>query len=169
MPTTEEPVHHELQCLYREHREWLVGWLRTRLRCHHQAADIAQDTFLRLLGRGQPMAIERPRAYLSTIANGLVVGLWRREQIERAYLEALAARADACTPSEEERALVFEALERVARLLDGLPLRVREAFLLSRLDGLGYAQIAERQGVSVNAVQKSMLRAYRHCYQLLYG
>ncbi|MNR53358.1 putative RNA polymerase sigma factor FecI [compost metagenome] len=65
--------------------------------------------------------------------------------------------------------LVLEALDAVGQVLDGLANRVREVFLLSQLDGLTYPQIAERLGLTVNVVQKAMLKAYRHCYAAVHG
>ncbi|THF66161.1 sigma-70 family RNA polymerase sigma factor [Pseudothauera nasutitermitis] len=154
--------------LYRDHHRWLHGWLRRKLNCTEQAADLAQDTFVRLLSRPEPEGLREPRAYLATIAHGLVVNHWRRKALEQAYLEELASRPEVLAPSPEERRLVVEALEEIARLLDGLPARVREIFLLSQLDGLTYAAIGERLGVSINVVQKAMVRATAHCYRALY-
>lgn len=37
--------------LYLDHHDWLAGWLRGRLGCSQDAADLAHDTYLRLLGR----------------------------------------------------------------------------------------------------------------------
>ena len=45
---------------------------------------------------------------------------------------------------------------------------MREVFLLSQLEGLTYPQIAQRLQLSVNVVQKAMLKAYRHCYAAVY-
>lgn len=154
--------------LYREHHGWLHGWLRRRLNCNQQAADLAQDTFLRLLAKDEMVDLREPRAYLTTIAHGLVVNHWRRKALEQAYLEELASRPEAFAPSPEERALAIEALVEIARVLDGLPPRVREIFLLSQIEGLTYSAIGSQLGVSVNVVQKAMIRAMAHCYKALY-
>lgn len=159
-----------LDHLYRSHHGWLHAWLRKRTGCNEQAADLAHDTFLRLLVRRDDMrGVREPRAYLTTIAHGLMVNHWRRQDIERAYLEALAVLPEAVAPSPEARQLVIEALEAIALMLDGLPARVREVFLLSQLDGLTYPQIAAQLGITVNVVQKAMIRAVTHCYAVLHG
>ena len=90
----------------------------------------------------------------------------RRQDIERAYCEALAAQPETLAPSPEARALVLEALLQIDALLDGLPARVRRAFLLSQLEGLTYADIAGRLGVSLSMVKKYMLQAITHCMQV---
>ncbi|THF56862.1 sigma-70 family RNA polymerase sigma factor [Pseudothauera rhizosphaerae] len=150
--------------LYRQHHPWLLGWLRARLGCPHNAADLAHDTFLRLLGNRRPVErLDEPRAYLTTIARGLVIDHWRRRDIEQAWTEAVAHLPEAQAPSPETRALAVEALLRIDAMLDGLRPKVREAFLLSQLDGLGYREIGTRLGVSERMVKKYMAQAMLAC------
>ncbi len=59
-----------LDILYGTHRGWLQGSLRRSLGCSQQAADLVQDTFLRLLVRGQPISARAPRALLVRMARG---------------------------------------------------------------------------------------------------
>ncbi len=165
-----EALHQQrqIESLYSQHHGWLQAWLRRKLGNAFDAADLAHDTFVRVLGKGPGHVVHEPRAYLTTIAGGLLASHWRRHALEQAWLEALAARPEPVAPSPEEHHLILETLEEIARLLDGLPAQVREAFLLSQLDGLSYPQIAERLGISVNVVQKAMTRAVTHCYRALY-
>lgn len=158
-----------VHALYSDHHRWLLGWLRRRLPGDESAADLTQDTFARILAAGQAQAIREPRAYLATVANHLFSQHLRRQALERAYLQALAALPEPVAPSEEVRALALEALGAVARMLDGLPPRVREIFLLSQFEELTYPQIAERLGTTVNVVQKAMGKAFRHCYAAAYA
>jgi RNA polymerase sigma-70 factor (ECF subfamily) len=166
MPATR---HDAIAGLYLAHHSWVVGLLRRRLGNREQALDLAQDTFVRLLRSELPAPLREPRAYLSTVASRLCLQYFRRQALERAYLDSLAALEPQHQPSEETRLLVLEALDAVGQVLDGLGSRVREVFLLSQLDGLTYAQIGERLGLTVNVVQKAMLKAYRHCYAEVYG
>jgi RNA polymerase sigma-70 factor (ECF subfamily) len=152
--------------LYSNHHGWLQAWLRKKLGCSHNAADLAQDTFVRVLSKAQPVAAAEPRAYLATIAHGLVVDFHRRRALERAYLDTLAALPEPLAPSPEERALVLEALTAIDAMLDGMKPPVRQAFILSQLDGLTYKEIAARLKVSVRTVNTYMLKALEHCYLL---
>ncbi len=162
---------HLLAALYREHNDWLNQWLRRRTGCSQQAADLAQDTFVRLLAgrREQVEGLREPRAYLTTVARGLLIDHYRRRELERAWLEALAHTPEAEAPSPEARHLVIEALLEVDRMLDGLTPRIRAAWLYSRLDGLPHAEIALRLGVSVSSVRQYLAEAARHCYRLRFG
>ena len=169
--STATPQPDPLVQLYAGHHGWLLGWLRHKLGCQHQAADLAHDTFLRILGnRRDPLDdLREPRAYLTTIARGLVVDQYRRRELERAYLESLAAEPEATGGSPEQRQLVLEALMEVDRLLDGLSAKARAAWLYSRLDGLPHAEIAGLLGVSVPRVRQYLATVARQCYELRFG
>lgn len=157
-------AHPEIHALYSDHHGWLVQWLRRRLACTHSAHDLAQDTFVRVLGRPHALAqVREPRAWLTTIAQGLVIDHLRRQQLERAYLEAIADLPESVMPSPETQLLLLETLARIDTLLDGLNPKVRTAFLLSRLEDLTYPQIAAQLGVSLSSVEKYMATAIRHC------
>lgn len=155
--------------LYRDHRGWLIAWLHVRLGCGETAADLAHDTFLKLLGKAEPLAVREPKAFLRTVAHGLVVDFIRRREIERAYQDALLELDGLVVPSEEERAIVVETLVRIEATLAGLPIRTKTAFLLSRLEGLNHRAIAAQLGVSLSTIDKDMALATRHCYRVRYG
>ncbi|QKH37252.1 sigma-70 family RNA polymerase sigma factor [Achromobacter pestifer] len=162
--------HENVRLLYVDHHRWLVGWLRRKLGCGHDAADIAQDTFHRLLAApGNAEPLREPRAYLSTLAHGLAVDQIRRRRLERAYLDELALLPEPQAPSPETRAILIETLCRVDRMLDGLNRKARTAFLMSRLDGMSYPDIARALDVSLSSVEKYMAAAIRHCYEVRYG
>lgn len=157
-----------LHSLYRENHGWLQTWLRRRLGDREHAADVAQDTFVRLMVSGRLPGPLESRSYLAQIARNLVIDQWRRLRIERAYLESIAHLPEPVSPSLETRALILETLMQIDAMLDRMPENVRKAFLLSQFEGLSYAQIAERLGVTVSSVQKYMTQAIVACYRLAY-
>lgn len=172
MPPQAPADHSTIECLYRTHYGELLRWLARKLGNANQATDLAQDTFLRMLSRNvsQPLdgqALKEPRAYLRTIANGLVIDHWRRQSLEQAYLEALAQQPEPLAPSPEERVLILETLEHLSRLIDSMKPKIRTAFLLAQLDGLGYAEIASLMNVSVRTVERYMADALFHCHRIL--
>lgn len=159
--------------IYREHHGWLQGWLQRKLGHPGDAADLAQDTFLRLLcapehtpERQSAWQLREARAYLTVIAKRLMVNLYRRRSLEAAYLEALAQVPEHFAPSPEQRVLILETLNELDTLLDALPAKVRSAFLLAQLEGLGYAEIATRLEVSERSVKRYMVQAMAHCILL---
>lgn len=163
--STPPAPHADIRALYIDHHAWLLGWLRKRLHHGDSAADLAQDTFVHILGKPERLQeLRQPRAWLSTVAHGLLVDRVRRQRVERAYLEAIAHLPEAEVPSPESQLILLQTLARVDALLDGLRPKVRMAFLLSRLEGLSYKEIAGRLGVSLGSVEKYMACAIRHCY-----
>lgn len=155
--------------LYRDHHRWLVALLRRKLGNIDHAADLAHDTFERILKVDLRVVLPEPRAYLTRVASNLAVSHVRRASLEQAYLAALSQLPEPMAPSPEDRMLVMEALSAISAVLDGMAPRARDIFLLSQLDGLGYAEIAAQQGMTVKGVQKSMSKALQHCYAALYA
>lgn len=164
----------EIGRLYGAHHRWLLGWLRARLGCPDQAADLAQDTFVRLLahrlgaeagtdGEAHAATPREPRAYLVTVAGRLVANHFRRLSLERAWLDALATLPEAQLPSAEQHAMARQALHRLDAALAGLPERARRAFLLSQIEGQDYARIAATLGVTERSVKRYMAQAFEAC------
>lgn len=154
---------HLIKELYAKHGSWLNNWLRSKVGNTWDAADIVQDTFVKVLAKGEWSLIREPRAYLLTIAHGVMVNSLKRKDLERAYLSALANLPDTNYPSPETRAIVLESLSEIDAMLDGLTPKVRRAFLLLQLDGLRHADIAERLDVSISSVRQYITKAMRHC------
>ena len=165
MSSSEPLPHPDVSVLYTEHHNWLHGWLRRKMGNAFDAADLAHDTFVRVLARDTP-ALREPRAYLGAIARGLVADFFRRQDLERAYLAVLASLPEAQAPSPEQRATMLEALSAIDAMLDGLKPPVRHAFLRSQLDGMTYEQIAAELGVTKRTVSNYMCKAIEHCYLL---
>jgi len=156
-------LHQQIKVLYSDHHGWLQGWLRRKLGNAFDAADLAHDTYLRIITRGSAPQPEESRQQLAQIANGLVVDLFRRRHIETAYLEAVRAMPETAVPSPEMHALIIVALVEIDTILARLPAKVREAFLLCKVNGLNYREIALRLDVSVSSVEKYMVRALLAC------
>ncbi|WP_159916585.1 sigma-70 family RNA polymerase sigma factor [Pantoea sp. 18069] len=172
--TVQTPTADTIEWLYLRHHDGLRDWIHRKLNNASHAADLAHDTFVRLLMRTQgasPPAgeLREPLAYLRAIANGLMIDHWRRQTLEKAYLEALAARPEAVAPSVEERAIILETLEQIARLLEALKPSVRTAFLLAQIEGQTHAEIAQCMGVSVRTVERWMADALYRCHRILRG
>lgn len=164
MPSADSSASSDILRLYTDHHAWLVGWLRRRLDRGWLAADLAQDTFVSILSGADAPPVRAPRPFLATIARRLVANHYRRQALEQDYLAALAHLPEPLQPSPEEQLQAVQALQALDRGLNGLSARAREAFLLAHLDGLDYASIALRLGVTVHAVKKYIVRANQACF-----
>lgn len=164
-----QAAHAQVHTLYSDHHGWLQAWLRRKLANPSDAADLAQDTFARLLTARQPEVIAQPRAYLTSVAKNILVNWYQRQALERAYLEALAVMAEAEAPSPEQRLAILQTLHEIDAMLDALKPAARRAFLLSQIDGWKYEDIARELGVSLVTVKRYMQQGFRGCLALMEG
>lgn len=167
-PLMPSPSHTAaVQSIYEQHHSWLYGWLKGKLSNTSDAADLAHDTFVRILAARNAADIREPRDYLTTIARGLVIDRYRRRAIEQAWLQSMAARPEAVGVSEEDKAVIIETLLAVDKTLAGLGARARKIFMLTQIDGLTYQQAADQLGLSISSVKKHMIRALTECSVLM--
>ncbi|MCF7766525.1 sigma-70 family RNA polymerase sigma factor [Achromobacter pulmonis] len=154
--------------MYREHHAWLFAFMRRQTGGHPADAwDLVQDTFERLLRQTYLESRGWNRGYLATIARRLLIDRHRRRELETAYLAALAQQPEPLSPSPEMLAQVSQQLLAVCAVLDRMPRRMREVFLLARLQGLSYEAIASRLHITVNVVQKDMVQGWQRLYHAL--
>ena len=160
---TESQHSQQFNQLYKAHYAWVYAWLYKKLGNSADAADIAQDTFLRVLAKTEAVDIRYPRAYLSKIAASLSCNFFHRKSIERAYLEVLAQQPDRDSPSPEQQLMIIETLTEVIHLLFGLPESIRDSFIYAQLERLNHQQIADKLNISVSTVKRNIQRAYIQC------
>jgi RNA polymerase sigma factor (sigma-70 family) len=154
-----------LQTFFEDHFAWLRGRLLRRLGCSFGAEDVASESFVRMAEQHDLSSVIDPRAFLTTLSQRIVYDLWRRRDLERAVIEALALRDGGDrSASPEDIMLMTEALKAVDRILTGLPTQTREAFLLHQLDGLTYDQIGARLGVPASVARRHVAKGLRRCY-----
>jgi RNA polymerase sigma-70 factor (ECF subfamily) len=161
-------VHHDvMHSLYVNHHNWLFTWIRKRLDSQCDAADLTQDTFLRIHAKKNIEAINEPKAYLVTIAKGLVSHFYRRKSLEQAYLEQLAKLPESLVISPESEFIILQTLEEIDALLNTLPNKVKEVFLMSLIEGKKYQQIADEMRLSLATVKRYMKQAYVQSFILM--
>ena len=149
--------------LFRDHYQWLCTRLRRQSNDAASAEDIAAETFAQLLEAPGLTAIREPRALLTTIAQRLLYERWRRGDLERRHLHQLQQSDLDHAPSPEELADLSQSLKHLDRTLQRLPGKVRSTFLLARIDGLTYPQIAAELGISQRSVSMYMTRSQALC------
>ncbi|MGH8816960.1 MAG: sigma-70 family RNA polymerase sigma factor [Achromobacter pestifer] len=158
--------------LYIENHAWLRNWLAYRLNSwgSSMADDLAHDTFVRILASRagtRRESIQQPRAYLTTVAKGVLFSWMRRQTLERAWLDALATLPEPQHPSPEQQSIILETLHEIDAILDTLKPRVKQAFLMATLDGMKQQEIAQALGVSVPTIKSDIHKAYLACLSLM--
>jgi len=145
----------------REHRSMLVAWLSRRVG-EDDAQDVAQEAFVRLMRyRGQPVDQLRPLMY--RIAINVIHDRGRRDSTRQVFahvsLDQDFVGLPSLEPAHETRIEHEQELALVRAAILKLPERCRQVYLLNRIDGLSYSQIAQHCGISVKAVEKHIGKA----------
>lgn len=151
----------DLKALYLAHREELQAYLNRQVRCRETAADLTQDVFIRLSEQAGRTRIGNVRAYLFSSVRNLLIDHFRREQHRRGEeVEPgeLENRVE-LSPSLEQTVMAQQELQQLNVLVQNMPPRCREVFLLSRLEGLTYVEIGARLGISSKTAFSHMVRA----------
>lgn len=156
----------DIQQLFRRHAAEVTRSLRRRGLSAETAADLTQDTFVRLLGAAErrPGEADNPRAYLHQISRNLAVDLARRERLlPRVEMsdELFNTIAD---PSPSAETIVYDRqrLAIVETALSELPERTRHAFEQHRLGDKTLAEVAVEIGLSTTRTWGLIREAYRH-------
>lgn len=149
---------------FREARGKLLGWIRRRVPDPVEAEDLLQDTFLRVTQREAPDGVAHFEGYLYRTAESVLADRYRRRSVRRADAHiALEPDDHRAEDADALRALLArERLRAVSASLMALPERTRAVFVLRRLEGLRYGEIAARLKVSLSTVEKEMARAVDH-------
>ncbi|MGG5291999.1 sigma-70 family RNA polymerase sigma factor [Pseudomonas shirazensis] len=153
----------QLTQLYEQQHRWLRRWLSLQLDCSHRAADLMQDTFMRLLTSREAFEIRQPRPFLAKVARSVLSNHYRRARLEKAYLETLQADPELIGPDLATQLILFETLVQLDEALAELAIPVRQAFLWSQLDGMSHADIAERLQISIATVKRHIVKAGARC------
>jgi RNA polymerase sigma factor (sigma-70 family) len=149
-----------------QHYDDVLRSLTRRMGDVQDAADVAQDTYLRLAAAPEATPeIRDPRAYVFRVAGNLAIDRLRSAKRAAATLSG-AEDGDSVAdwaPSPEAALQARERLRVLDRALDQLSSNARRALLLNRVDGLTHARIAGLLGVSESMVAKYIAQALRLC------
>jgi RNA polymerase sigma-70 factor (ECF subfamily) len=158
----------ELDVLYRNEQHRLVRFFTRYRASPDEARDLVQEAFLRLsrIDLSRSGSILRPADYLRQIARNLV-----RDRVRAARRHAVEAHVP-CEDVELVGACELgwlearDSLVRLEAAIGSLKPRTREIFMAHHLEGLGYAEIAARLGMSVSGVEKQIARAFERIHRL---
>ena len=121
------------------------------------AEDVAQDAFVKLWETRDKIDKTSIKAYVFTIANNLAINQLKRDQLKFKFLKLQGDKTDIKTPEYLMEMQEFD--QKLQDTLAKVPDGAREVFLMNRIDGLKYREIAEMLGLSMKAVEKRMSRA----------
>ena len=157
---TDSPT--DLDALYREQSPRLFRSLARRTANADDARDLVQEIFSRVAGMAAGsslQAIDRPQAYLSRMATNLLRD--RTKRASRRMEHSHVPLEDVVLVGVDQQRLLEarDMLQRVEAAVLRLRPKTREIFMAHRVEGLSYAEIAQRTGLSIKGVEKQMSKA----------
>jgi RNA polymerase sigma-70 factor (ECF subfamily) len=158
-----EPL--SVQKIIRRHHSALLSFLRQRLRIAHDADDVAQESYIRMMQYDGSREIRSPSSMLFRIAINVANDLGRAEVARRASdqrsIHDLELVSD--LPSAERELGARQELELLKGAIARLSPKCRRVFLLSRTQLMTYPEIALHCGISLKMVEKHISRALAIC------
>jgi len=146
----------------------LTRYLKSLLSRREDAEDVAQETYVRLLGAGGlDRSDVRVRAYMFKVATNLAYDRFRERRVRKHESDAVLESVSDNAPSIERIVTMEQSIAIVKRTLLELPPRCRDVFLLRVTADFSYEEIAERLGVSKRTVEREMQHALDACQQRL--
>jgi len=152
--------------LFSEHGGALQAFLYRRVRKHPDAAELAQEVYVRMLRVTDMGAIRNPEAYLYTVASNLAKEHARNERKDAAALnvdDPLVQEQLAELPSFGGQLDHEQRIRRLREVLQQLPAKCQAAVVLQYWHGQSYEEIAQRLGISTHMVKKYLSQALLHC------
>jgi RNA polymerase sigma-70 factor (ECF subfamily) len=154
--------------VFERFRAPLTRYLKSLLARREDAEDVAQETYVRLLGAaGLEQSDVRVRAYMFKVATNLAHDRFRERRVRRHEPEAALEAVPDNAPSIERIVTMEQSVAIVKRALLELPARCREVFLLRVTAEQSYEDIAARLGVSKRTVEREMQHALDACQRRL--
>lgn len=139
--------------IFSTHSKTVFNYIYYKFGNEEKAYDVVQEAFIKLWENCSKVAPDKAKAYVYTIANNLYLNVIKAEKVRLKYAPDTNAVVHESPDFLMEEQEYKEKLERV---LQALPENQRTTFLLNRIDGKKYSEIAEMEGVSVKAIEKRM-------------
>jgi RNA polymerase sigma-70 factor (ECF subfamily) len=139
--------------LFRSHSKTVFNYIYYKFGNEEKARDAVQEAFVKLWENCAKVSPEKARSFVYTVANNLYLNVLKAEKVR------LKHRKEGTTTTRQDPEFLMEEKqfkEKLETALATLPENQRTTFLLNRIDGKKYSEIAEIEGVSVKAIEKRM-------------
>lgn len=153
----------EIESLYVTERHRLERQIHRKVKCSATSRDLVQDIFLRLWERATDWQAYDP-AYLTRSARNAAIDHDRAEKRRKNFFDGIVPEQyGAPAPTPFDIVAARDDLRSVEYAIASLTKRTRHIFLLNRIHGRSFTEIAAVMGISERAVAKHMARAMVAC------
>lgn len=148
--------------LYEKHRSRLINSIVRQIGCHETATDLAQEAYLRLLLQSNGTSFIHPEAYLFRVGRNLAID-HLRSPFSKVNFRLLDEELPCTLPQPDELAFLRQQCENLLDAISSMPASCRDVFLLRKIDGLDYGEIASLLAISEKTVQRRLVQSMLHC------
>ena len=151
---------------YQQQHEALLRFLCRKLGSMSEAADVAQQTYEKLLKSEQVDQINNPKAFVYKMAANLAIDTMRKRSRTELSVEEEADEIELLPgsgSSPEDIVSSEQVILLIRQFISELPPKCRYAFLSYKFEDNDYKEIADQLGVSESMIRKYVLRAMAYC------
>ncbi|MCG2459867.1 RNA polymerase sigma factor [Flavobacteriaceae bacterium F89] len=152
--------------LFDTHSKTIFNYIYYKFGNEEKAYDVVQEAFIKLWENCSKVSPDKAKSYVYTVSNNLYLNVIKAEKVR------LKHRQEALNLEYETPEFVMEQREfkdKLEKALQNLPENQRTTFLLNRIDGKKYVEIAELEGVSVKAIEKRIHLALKSLREQIDG
>lgn len=160
----------DLDYYYREYHQELCRYAVSKFGLSYsEAEDLVQEAFAKMAPQLRAGGIEHVRAFLYRSVHNATIDALRKGRVRETYAQSVQGDPDRDQDSlSPERVVVGrQFLGLIGRALWGMPHKRRRLLLMNRVEGLSYAEIARREGLSATVVKKHVAKALAGCQEAL--
>jgi len=156
--------------VYSNHRQELCAYIISKFGVDpSDAEDIVQSAFAKFAELDDVMSVENPRAFLFKACSNIAIDIKRHNKVRYGYSSEVSELEEEATDSvgPERENESRQRLGIIAKVMWAMPSKRRQLLMMSRFDGLSYAEIARQVGLSETVVRKHIAKALEDCRKAL--
>lgn len=151
-----------IESLFHDHQRELIGRTIKIVHCADIAGEIVQESYLILTKTSQTQTIKQPRGFLFRVARNLAFDYLKHNKVIAGHVEKYAADYQQEMPSTEHIIEQQQRLEMFKEMVDELPPRCRDVFILYKVYGKSYKEIAQELDISQSGVEKHIMKGLKY-------
>ncbi|MFT5736979.1 MAG: RNA polymerase sigma-70 factor (family 1) [Maribacter sp.] len=152
--------------IFKDTSKTIFNYIYYKFGNEEKAHDAVQEAFIKLWENCAKVPPKKAKSFLYTVANNLYLNVLKAEKVRLKYADKSLK-----TTNENPEFIMEENQfqEKLDAALNSLPKNQRATFLMNRIDGLKYTEIAELEGVSIKAIEKRMHLALKSLREKIDG
>ena len=158
---------HIFSSIFKTNSKTVFNYIYYKFGNEEKANDAVQEAFVKLWENCAKVPSEKAKSYLYTVANNLYLNVLKAEKVRLKYADQHSKSIDKESPEYILEEKQFQ--KKLETALNALPENQRTTFLLNRIDGKKYSEIAEMEEVSVKAIEKRMHLALKSLREKIDG